>query len=341
MCLERNYTDTVMSSPYADNFLAPAANMPDDPDVDKLPEETQRELAKVSLSLELDHSTAALKSRRFQILMLSVSPTAVFCESSRTSSHLFLSGSLSSPLLGFSGFPVFPLVLVRSCLPLCLKVSIPDLRSLIFAMQYVMIWASSLVARFFLLKSKAFRKLNVSTERTTTTYPVSILWTTIALVLQFVAAPSMFGYYSLLGIGAIRLAGVIIVALCQSPFFSRCITGLELISASSLVLTDTFELIYRHSIRPPLLIHHLLTIFSICFVVICASTRLRSLPGQRSLTVALLCFPSLQALRSPLTRPSSRPLASGCSRPHSSRASSSVSLPVRLPLPLTSTLYIR
>lgn len=60
MCLERNYTDTVMSSPYADNFLAPAANMPDDPDVDKLPEETQRELAKVSFSLELDHSTAAL-----------------------------------------------------------------------------------------------------------------------------------------------------------------------------------------------------------------------------------------------------------------------------------------
>lgn len=66
MCLERNYTDTVMSSPYADNFLAPVANMPDDPDVDKLPEETQKELAKVSLSLKLNHSTAALKHVAFR-----------------------------------------------------------------------------------------------------------------------------------------------------------------------------------------------------------------------------------------------------------------------------------
>lgn len=235
MCLERNYTDVVTNSPYATTFLAPIANLPDDPDVDKLPDDVQKELIK--------------------ILMLSVSPMTV------------------------AWFPVAPLVL------------------------FVALWLSALITRFLLLKSMAFRKLSPSVQRTTTTYPLSIFWTTVAMVLQLIAADCLVGNYSLRGIGMIRPAGVIIVALYL------------------------FELIYRDSIRPPLLIHHLLTIFSICFVVICPY--FCSCTSSRLKGTSLTALSRAQVLKSRRTRVSSPRPAFGSFRLRSSRASSSACLPVR------------
>ncbi|KAJ7099429.1 hypothetical protein B0H15DRAFT_546662 [Mycena belliarum] len=88
-----------------------------------------------------------------------------------------------------------------------------------------------------------FPKLSFEHRRNTVAYCLSTLWTTVALVLQLCASPLLAEKYTFDRIDLVKLAGLVI-------------SGLYI-----------WELIYRASLRLPILIHHFCTLFATILII--------------------------------------------------------------------------
>ena len=84
--------------------------------------------------------------------------------------------------------------------------------------------------------------MSPANQCTSVIYILNIFYTTVALALQLYACPALAQEYTEAGTNCIRVASVVIA-------------GLYL-----------FEMIYRDSMRWPMLAHHFSTIFAIIFV---------------------------------------------------------------------------
>ncbi|KAK0212270.1 hypothetical protein DFS33DRAFT_14658 [Desarmillaria ectypa] len=100
--------------------------------------------------------------------------------------------------------------------------------------------AELLLVRF----SKEYAALSFANRRNVVTYCLSTFWTMVAFILQIVASPMLGGYYTWNRIGEARVAAVIISGLY------------------------TYELVFRTSMRWPLLVHHFCTLFATTFIQI-------------------------------------------------------------------------
>ncbi|BGP44477.1 hypothetical protein JCM10450v2_000291 [Rhodotorula kratochvilovae] len=87
--------------------------------------------------------------------------------------------------------------------------------------------------------SKDYRRLSPANQRNTVTYVLNTVYTTVALILQLIAAPVLAHSYTQLGFQSITLTAAIISALY------------------------VFEVIYRDFMRPSLLAHHFCTLLAI------------------------------------------------------------------------------
>lgn len=90
---------------------------------------------------------------------------------------------------------------------------------------------------------------------------LSIVYTTAALALQAVSMPLVWYEYSEQSLDCARLAAVVICGLCKPSSSAP--------DHPSSYLADIFELTYRDTLRIPLLIHHLVTIFAIVWIIYC------------------------------------------------------------------------
>ncbi|WWD17858.1 hypothetical protein CI109_102302 [Kwoniella shandongensis] len=102
--------------------------------------------------------------------------------------------------------------------------------------------ANSLWFAYYRL-SEVFRNLGVEHQKNVVMYTMNVVFTTIALALELVATPAFAGRYTLWEVQCLRTGGVVISGLY------------------------VFELIYRLRMRPPLIVHHFLTIIAISFTV--------------------------------------------------------------------------
>ena len=91
--------------------------------------------------------------------------------------------------------------------------------------------------------SEAYRQLSPNNRRTSVIYVLNVVYTSLALGLQFAGSPSLSQHYTLTGVHCAKLAAVVV-------------SGLYL-----------FELAYRDSLRFPMLVHHFPTLFAILFVI--------------------------------------------------------------------------
>ncbi|KAI5480049.1 hypothetical protein MNV49_002014 [Pseudohyphozyma bogoriensis] len=103
---------------------------------------------------------------------------------------------------------------------------------------------AKLVYAVLLQRSREFRKLSFENRRNTVTYVLNTVYTTIGLGFQLPIISSFGGEYTFRGIQCLKITGVMVVALYL------------------------FELIYRPSMRLPLLVHHICTIFAITSVFV-------------------------------------------------------------------------
>ncbi|KAK0459310.1 uncharacterized protein EV420DRAFT_314593 [Desarmillaria tabescens] len=92
--------------------------------------------------------------------------------------------------------------------------------------------------------SKEYPNLSFANRRNVATYCLNAFWTTVAFILQSVASPMLGEHYTWDRIGEARMAAVII-------------SGLYI-----------YELIFRTSMRWPLLVHHFCTLFATIFIQI-------------------------------------------------------------------------
>ena len=93
--------------------------------------------------------------------------------------------------------------------------------------------SAKLCERLFCRYSVVYREtMTPANRRTSVIYILNIVLTTVALALQLVACPAFAQDYTERGINCLRIASIVI-------------TGLYL-----------FELIYRDSMRPQMLLHH-------------------------------------------------------------------------------------
>lgn len=92
--------------------------------------------------------------------------------------------------------------------------------------------------------SRTYASLTPANKKTTTVYVLNVIFTATALATQLVAMPMLRQEYTKFRLDCVKVSGVII-------------TGLYL-----------FELIYRESMRWPMLLHHFSTIFAMSFVVV-------------------------------------------------------------------------
>ncbi|KAJ6593316.1 hypothetical protein B0H19DRAFT_1089804 [Mycena capillaripes] len=91
--------------------------------------------------------------------------------------------------------------------------------------------------------SPNFVALSFDHKRNTVAYILNTFWTTVTLILQLCASPILAERYSIETVDIVKLAGLIV-------------SGLYI-----------FELIYRSSIRLPILIHHFCTLFATILIV--------------------------------------------------------------------------
>ncbi|WWD09406.1 hypothetical protein V865_007529 [Kwoniella europaea PYCC6329] len=91
--------------------------------------------------------------------------------------------------------------------------------------------------------SSVFPTLGLEHQKNVVIYTMNIIFTTIALALELVAAPAFAQRYALWEVQCLRTAGVLVSALY------------------------IFELIYRLKMRIPMIAHHFLTIIAISFTV--------------------------------------------------------------------------
>jgi len=90
--------------------------------------------------------------------------------------------------------------------------------------------------------SRKYNDMSFANRRTSVIYILNIFYTTVALALQLAGSPAMRQEYTKTGTDCIIVASVIV-------------SGLYL-----------FEIIYRDSMRWPMLAHHFSTLFAIIFV---------------------------------------------------------------------------
>ncbi|BGP12390.1 hypothetical protein JCM10213_002005 [Rhodosporidiobolus nylandii] len=105
-----------------------------------------------------------------------------------------------------------------------------------FAVLYV---SAKIVEHLFRRYSLEYKLLSPANQRNTVTYLLNTIFTTVALVFQLIATPSLAHHYTLLGIQTITVTACIISALYL------------------------FEMVYRDSMRPSLLAHHFCTLLAI------------------------------------------------------------------------------
>ncbi|KAJ6484429.1 hypothetical protein C8R47DRAFT_1217315 [Mycena vitilis] len=111
---------------------------------------------------------------------------------------------------------------------------------LYFLLLYISAKATELcLARF----SVGFLKLSFDHRRNTIAYVLNTFWTTVALALQLCASPILAEQYTFDRIDLVKLAGLLV-------------SGLYI-----------FELVYRFSLRLPILIHHFCTLFATVLIV--------------------------------------------------------------------------
>ncbi|KAF9029329.1 hypothetical protein BDZ89DRAFT_1014422, partial [Hymenopellis radicata] len=109
------------------------------------------------------------------------------------------------------------------------------------------------VEKLFLRYSRVFPTLSLENRRNTVTYVLNSFYTTLAFTLQMFCSPMLAEQYTVVHASELRVCVTVI-------------TGLYL-----------YELIYRHSMRIPLMAHHLFTLFAILFVAI--STQISANPA--------------------------------------------------------------
>ncbi|GAA5888855.1 hypothetical protein JCM6882_002878 [Rhodosporidiobolus microsporus] len=105
---------------------------------------------------------------------------------------------------------------------------------------FLLLWLSAKVVEGLLFRYSAeYKLLGAVNQRNTVTYFLNAFYTTIALGLQLVAAPALVRSYTQLGVQCITVTSCMIAALY------------------------VFEMVYRESLRPSLLAHHLCTLLAI------------------------------------------------------------------------------
>lgn len=218
MCIARNYTEVVEKPDYDYTWLAPTSNEP------------------VSLEGISDDSKEAL----VKVMMMHVRPFTV------------------------GWFPIFAVVYVSTRFTIkwyretmliivvlytlvigCCYSGDPNEDEQDFCWSYLGI--SEDVGYMWVYRSLTYWLVDV----------LSIIYTTVALGLQFVALPTIWYTYAIDSVACIRLSGLVITGLCKSSASIHCWRE------------DIFELIYRDFIRLPLLAHHLLTMIVTVFLIFC------------------------------------------------------------------------
>ncbi|CEH16947.1 hypothetical protein CBOM_03029 [Ceraceosorus bombacis] len=119
----------------------------------------------------------------------------------------------------------------------------------LFAIFWILALVIDMVLRILPMTRKRFTSLSWANQRTTVVYVLNIFFTTAALALQLAASPSFSGNFKSFHFEVGRAAVLII---------------------SELYL---FELIYRAKMRPPMIAHHILTVFAISFTIILVDRR--------------------------------------------------------------------
>ncbi|KAJ6484428.1 hypothetical protein C8R47DRAFT_1280570 [Mycena vitilis] len=111
-------------------------------------------------------------------------------------------------------------------------------------LYFLILYISAKVAERFMARfSVGFTKLSFDHKRNTLAYVLNTFWTTAALVLQICASPILAEKYTLDQIDLVKLAGLLV-------------SGLYI-----------WEMIYRPSLRIPILIHHFCTLFATVLIV--------------------------------------------------------------------------
>ncbi|KAJ7496695.1 hypothetical protein FB451DRAFT_1208433 [Mycena latifolia] len=110
---------------------------------------------------------------------------------------------------------------------------------------FLLLYISGKITEFGLLRfSVGFLKLSFEHRRNTVAYFLTTFWTTVALILQLCASPILAEKYTWTCIDLIKLAGLIV-------------SGLYI-----------WELMYRCSLRLPILMHHFCTIFASILIIV-------------------------------------------------------------------------